>query len=149
MERTAEIAAIHKSVTVRRPVEEAFALFTEGIATWWPLATHSIYEERATTAVFESRVGGRLYEISIDGEKGVWGTVRVWAPPHRIVYSWHPGRGEETAQEVEVQFAADGVGTRVEIEHRGWERAPEQRSGYDEGWDFVLGQYVTVSAGED
>jgi uncharacterized protein YndB with AHSA1/START domain len=145
MEQTAETAAIQKSATVPRPPEEAFALFTDGIATWWPLATHSIYDEWAATAVVEGRVGGRLYELSVDGEVGVWGTISVWEPPSRIVYSWHPGRGEETAQEVEVLFTADGEGTRVAIEHRGWERAPEKRDGYDEGWDIVLGCYVDAA----
>lgn len=146
MEQTAEIAAIRKSVTVRRPLEEAFALFTDGIATWWPLATHSIYGERAKTAVFEGRLGGRVYEIADDGEEGVWGSVSVWEPPHRIVYSWHPGRGEGTAQEVEIEFVSDGNDTRVEMEHRGWERAPEKRAGYDTGWDFVLGSYADAAA---
>jgi uncharacterized protein YndB with AHSA1/START domain len=145
MQQTTEVAPIHKSVTVARPVEEAFALFTDGIATWWPLATHSIFDQRAATAVFEGRVGGRLYELSADGEEGVWGTVLVWEPPHRIVYSWHPGRGEETAQEVEIRFTAEGERTRVDLEHRGWERAPEKRPGYDEGWDVVLGHYVEAA----
>jgi uncharacterized protein YndB with AHSA1/START domain len=145
MQQTTEVAPIHKSVTVARPVDEAFALFTNGIAAWWPLATHSIFDERATTAVFEGHVGGRLYELSVDGEEGLWGTVLVWEPSHRIVYSWHPGRGEETAQEVEVRFSAEGDRTRVELEHRGWERAPEKRLGYDEGWDVVLGQYVQAA----
>jgi uncharacterized protein YndB with AHSA1/START domain len=145
MKQTAEIEAIRKSVTVRRPLEEAFAVFTEGIANWWPLATHSIFEERAATAVLEGRIGGRLYELSVDGEEGVWGTVSVWEPPNRIAYSWHPGRGSETAQEVEIRFAADGAETRVDVEHRGWERAPEKRAGYDEGWDFVLGRYVAAA----
>lgn len=148
MEQTAEIAAIRKSVTVGRPVEEAFALFTEGIATWWPLQKHSIYEERASTAVVEGWVGGRLYERSVDGEEGLWGTVRVWEPPSRIVYSWHPGRGEETAQEVEIRFTPCDEGARVEMEHRGWERAPDKRAGYDEGWDFVLGRF-TDAAGKE
>jgi uncharacterized protein YndB with AHSA1/START domain len=148
MEQTTEIAAIRKSVTVRRPIEEAFALFTDGIDTWWPLAKYSIYGERAETAVFEGRPGGRLYEISVDGEEGEWGTVSVWEPPNRVVYSWHPGRGEETAQEVEIEFVAEGDRTRVEMEHRGWERAPEKRAGYDAGWDFVLGRYVAAAGKE-
>jgi uncharacterized protein YndB with AHSA1/START domain len=148
MEQTTEIAAIRKAVTVRRPIEEAFALFTDGIDTWWPLAKYSIYGERAETAVFEGRPGGRLYEISVDGDEGVWGTVSVWEPPNRVVYSWHPGRGEETAQEVEIEFVAEGDRTRVEMEHRGWERAPEKRAGYDAGWDFVLGRYVAAAGKE-
>lgn len=145
MEKTVETSAIRKSIEVRRPVAEAFALFTDGIDRWWPLETHSIHGERARTAVLEGRVGGRLYEVSEEGEHGLWGTVTVWEPPHRLVYTWHPGRGEETAQEVEIQFVAVGGATRVELEHRGWERAPEKRAGYDEGWDFVLGRYAEAA----
>jgi uncharacterized protein YndB with AHSA1/START domain len=148
MEQTVETDAIRRAVTVPCPVEEAFALFTGGIATWWPLTTHSIFEDRAAAAIFEGRVGGRLYEVSSDGEEGVWGIVSVWEPPDRLVYTWHPGRSETTAQEVEVRFAAEGVGTRVELEHRGWERAPERRAGYDKGWDLVLGCYVEAAGAE-
>jgi uncharacterized protein YndB with AHSA1/START domain len=145
MEQTADTAVVQKTVTVARPPEEAFALFTDGLASWWPLATHSIFKDRATTAVVEGRVGGRLYELNVDGKEGIWGTVRIWEPPHRVVYSWHPGRGEETAQEVEVRFLPASGGTRVEVEHRGWERAPEKRAGYHEGWDVVLGRYVAAA----
>jgi uncharacterized protein YndB with AHSA1/START domain len=146
METTADTTAIHKSITVRRPIEEAFALFTDGIAEWWPLEKYSIHEERATTVAFEGRVGGRLYEVSDAGEEGLWGTVTAWEPPHRLAYTWHPGRGEETSQEVEIRFIPDGDGTRLELEHRGWERAPESRAGYDKGWDFVLSRYVAVAS---
>jgi uncharacterized protein YndB with AHSA1/START domain len=140
------IEAIQKSVVVPLPPEKAFELFTARMGAWWPLGgRHSLFEE-ARTAEVEGRVGGRVYEISTDGEEGVWGTVTAWEPPHRLVYTWHPGRGEETAQEVEVLFIPDGEGTRVNLEHRGWERAPGKRGSYDEGWDFVLGRYVEAAS---
>jgi uncharacterized protein YndB with AHSA1/START domain len=145
METTADTTAIRKSITVRRPIEEAFALFTDGIAEWWPLEKFSIHAERATTVAFEGRVGGRLYEVSDEGEEGLWGTVTAWEPPHRLAYTWHPGRGEETSQEVEIRFIPDGDGTRLELEHRGWERAPEARARYDKGWDTVLGRYAAAA----
>jgi hypothetical protein len=49
--------------------------------------------------------------------------------------------------EVEVRFTEDGAGaTRVDLEHRGWDRAGEgaeaKRENYDGGWDVVLGRYV-------
>ena len=40
--------------------------------------------------------------------------------------------------EVEVRFSPDGDGTRVELEHRGWEQYPtggaDERGSYDTGW---------------
>jgi uncharacterized protein YndB with AHSA1/START domain len=145
METTADTTAIRKSITVRRPIEEAFALFTDGIAEWWPLEKYSIHEERAATVAFEGRVGGRLYEVSDEGEEGLWGTVIAWEPPHRLAYTWHPGRGEETSQKVEIRFTPEGNGTRLDLEHRGWERAPESRGGYDKGWDAVLERYAAAA----
>jgi uncharacterized protein YndB with AHSA1/START domain len=142
---------LRKSVTVAMPVERAFRLYTEGIATWWPIETHSVAAENAETAVFEGRGGGRLYERATNGEEHVWGTVLVWDPPRRVVHSWHPGRGEETAQEVELVFTPDGEGTRVELAHSGWERLgdrmAEVMASYDTGWDFVLGRYVESANG--
>lgn len=141
-----EVGPITKSIVVPRSPDEAFRLFTEGIASWWPLRTHSITDPEPETAVFEPGVGGRLYERTKAGEELLWGTVTVWEPPERLGYTWHPGRGEETAQEVEIRFVREGDGTRLELEHRGWERAPEKRAGYDEGWDKVLTRYVDAAS---
>jgi uncharacterized protein YndB with AHSA1/START domain len=137
--------AIRKSVTVNRPVQEAFRLYTEGVATWWPVTTHSVEEENAETVVLESGEGGRFYERARSGEEHTWGTVLVWDPPNRIVHSWHPGRGEESAQEVEVTFTPEGDGTRVELVHTGWERLGDRMAAimanYETGWDLVLRRY--------
>jgi uncharacterized protein YndB with AHSA1/START domain len=146
MNQTTEIAPVTKTVTVNRPPEEAFRIFTDGIATWWPLETRSIYGSDATTVVLEGRVGGRLYEVSGEGKEGVWGTVTVWEPPHRLVCEWRLPPGGPVGTDLEIRFQPEGEGTRVELEHRGWERhgasAAELRGMYAAGWDDVLGRYV-------
>ena len=152
MAQRTDIAPLIKTITVERPPDEAFRLYTEGIADWWPLKTHSVTAERAETAIFEGREGGRIFERSLDGEEHVWGTVVVWDPPHRFVHTWHPGRSDDTWQEVEMRFEPHGGGTRIELEHRGWEnlgdRAAEVRTNYDTGWDYVLGECYGTAAGE-
>lgn len=54
-------------------------------------------------------------------------------------------RPEKPATEVEVTFTPDGDGTVVRLEHRHWERfgeeATEARSGYEGGWQGLLGIY--------
>jgi uncharacterized protein YndB with AHSA1/START domain len=102
--------------------EAAFGVFTEQLAAWWPLPTHSVFGDRAGGVALE---GGRLVERAVDGTESVWGEVLAWEPPHRLVLSWHPGQAPDEASEVEVRFLADGDGTRVELEHRGWERFGE------------------------
>ena len=101
--------------------------------------------------VFEAREGGRLYERLSNGEECDWGEILVWDPPNRIVLTWHPGY-EDPAEmtEIEVRFSAAGEGTLVELVHTGWERLGERRAsarnGYNEGWNYVLGKYVSRSS---
>ena len=143
--------AIRKSVVVSRPVEEAFRVFTEELAEWWPSVTHSVEKENVETLVLECSLGGRFYERAKDGTVHMWGTVLTWEPPSRIVYSWHPGRGEETAQEVAITFTSVREGTQVELVHTGWEvlgdRMADFVASYETGWDTVLARYVEAADG--
>ena len=137
--------AIRKTLTVSCSVEEAFRVYTAGADTWWPIETHSIHGERVREVVFEEREGGEVYEVTHTGERAHWATVRAWEPPSRLVLAWEVTPGV-LGTEIEVRFAPEGDGTRVELEHRGWdvlaEGAAEMRADYETGWDFVLGQYV-------
>jgi uncharacterized protein YndB with AHSA1/START domain len=139
-----------KNVVVPLDVPETFDLFTSRIATWWPLGTHSVAKERAVTCRFEAGVGGRIYEVDDRGTERSWGAVRIWEPPERVVFSWHPGRDAATAQEVEVRFSAASGGTAVHLEHRNWEslgdEAREIRRNYDTGWDLTLNRFVDGAA---
>ena len=150
MEQTVSELALRKTVEVAAPPERAFHLFTDGMAEWWPLATHSVGEERAETVVLEPRVGGRIVERTRDGEEHVWGTVTAWEPPGRVAFTWHPGRGADTEQDVEVRFEPSGSGTRVELVHTGWERLGDRAAAvyanYDRGWDLVLGERFGAAA---
>lgn len=144
--------AIMKSVQVGCSVEDAFRVFTENIGSWWPLATKSVGLEDAVNLVVEPRPGGRVYEQVRGGEEHEWGEVLAWEPPRRLVFSWHPGRARETGQEVEVRFGATGNETRVELEHRGWERlvgrTGEVPAHFVSGWEEALGRYAdAVTAG--
>jgi uncharacterized protein YndB with AHSA1/START domain len=136
------VEPVRRTVTVGRSVEEAFALFTEGISTWWPFPSHSIGGADTVAAVFKPE-SGRLYEVLADGTEHDWADIIEWSPPERFVLAWHPNPERRT--EVEVRFIAAGEGTRVELEHRGWERlgavAHEARASYVSGWTLILGKY--------
>jgi len=143
MSTQAQIEAIHKSVTVEAAVEQAFKAFTDEIATWWPLATHSYGGEKATEAVFEGREGGRVYERQEDGTEADWAEVIAWEPPQRFVLEW-----KICPSEVEVRFSYESEGvTRIDLEHRDWDRAGENaaqlRENYAGGWDVVLGTFAS------
>jgi uncharacterized protein YndB with AHSA1/START domain len=139
------IEVVRKTVTVDCSVEEAFRVFTADAMSWWPVESHSIHGKVAEI-VFEPRVGGEVYEVSETGERGFWASVLEWEPPSRLVLAWNILNREGDLTEVEVRFSPDGGGTRVDLEHRGWElvadAASEKRDSYDAGWEVVLGTFV-------
>jgi uncharacterized protein YndB with AHSA1/START domain len=80
--------------------------------------------------------------------------VLTWEPPRLLVFSWQidPDRTPQPdpgkASEVEVRFAEEpGEGTRVDFEHRGFDRhgdgAEAYRAAMDsaQGWDYILDRY--------
>ena len=139
---------VHVTVTIARAPEDVFRVFTRDIAEWWPLPTHSVAADtfegkvRAETVVFEGRVGGRIYERMSDGREVDWGQVLVWEPPHRVIFSWKPNLDPVPPTEVEVSFNQEGSATRVDLEHRGWERLGKEglrkRQIYERGWPGVI-----------
>jgi hypothetical protein len=144
MSETTVVAAVVKVVTVSCPVERAFTVFTREVGSWWPTETHSLHPGEVEQVVWEETEGGAVYEIATSGERAQWATVLRWEPPHRVVIAWQVNP-DRLGTEVEVRFTPDGDGTRVELEHRGWESladGAEMRESYDTGWDHVLARLV-------
>ncbi len=119
---------VQKSITVAASPQRAFEVFTAGIDSWWP-RSHHIGKSPMTQGVIEGFVGGRCYSRQEDGTECDWGQILAWEPPSRLVMAWmiteawgyQPDLAKSS--EVEIRFSAleDG-GTRVDLEHRGFER---------------------------
>lgn len=133
---------IRKTVLVDFAPAEAFELFTARIASWWPVGTHSYAGDAVKDVVLEPQVGGRLYEVTDDGEQD-WGKVLAWDPPNGFLLDWQIG--EACGTEVEVRFSPEGPGARVELEHRGFS-ASDPRERYAGGWDVVLAPFVETAS---
>jgi uncharacterized protein YndB with AHSA1/START domain len=136
------------SFEVSCPVDHAFDVWTSKIARWWP-ADHSVSGENGMQVVLEGRPGGRIFERTSSGTEHEWGEVVVWEPPSRLLYLWHLRRDRADATEVEIRFIDQGdETTRVEIEHRGWERLGAQgetwRNANRSGWSTLLPHYVAA-----
>jgi uncharacterized protein YndB with AHSA1/START domain len=144
------IDSIRLSFEVACPVEHAFAVWTTSIDQWWP-RDHTVSAATGLTVVLEARPGGRIFEREASGVEHDWGEVTVWEPPARLGYTWHLNRDRTDATDVEIRFVADGEAvTRVEIEHRGWERlGAEAASWHDRnagGWSTLLPHYIAACA---
>lgn len=137
---------IVKSVVLPISRDRAFDLFTDQIADWWPLATHSLLSAAGKIPVrvqFEPFEGGRLFETSDTGETIAWGEVTAWDKGKHLGFSWHVGSTPDRATQVDVAFEpADQGGTRITLTHSNWEvlgdQAPELHGNYTQGWDGVL-----------
>ena len=133
---------IRQSTMVRSSAEHAFDVFVRTLDQWWPLRTHSQGQQEVVGVTFEERVGGRVYETWADGQTRTWGTLLAWEPPTRFVLTWDIISPPVT--EVELTFQALGPAlTRVQVEHRGWERLTEEqvrdvRGDYSNGWAYIL-----------
>jgi hypothetical protein len=149
---------LRKSVTVNTGIEHAFSVFTEGIDTWWP-RSHHVGESPLATMVIDGRVGGRCYGRSVDGTECPWGRVTAWDPPRRFALAWmldaaftfNPDIAQ--ASEVEVTFTAvEGDATRVDLEHRHFERhgaaGAQVRTGVGSpnGWGDLLRLFAETAA---
>ncbi len=135
------IEPLRLSFEVGCPPAHAFDTWTQRASTWWPTA-HTVTHHPQALVVFEPRVGGRIYERTPSGEQVEWGSITAWEPPRRLVYQWRIATDPANATEVEIAFVDLGDRTRVEIEHRGWERLAERGSSWRDanqaGWDGVV-----------
>lgn len=151
--RAAGDGAVRRTIDVPLAIGEAFDLFTIGMIQWWP-HEYTFSEDSLEAIAFEPVSGGRWYERDGDGREITWGTVRAWSAPERLVVTWQvtprrtpepdPARGSE----VEVAFTpGSSSSTRVDLEHRAFDRQGEEgeqmRAGMDsdEGWTKILDCY--------
>jgi uncharacterized protein YndB with AHSA1/START domain len=146
---TVIIAPVRKRVVVNVDPALAFEIFTGGIDRWWP-KSHSMGGAPFRTARIEPFEGGRWYAEREDGTDFCIAHVRVWEPGRRVVFRWEITAGWKrdaaNPSELEVNFIADGDATRVELEHRDFDRvgqdAGEQfRSDVERGWPGLLDIY--------
>ncbi len=142
------IKPVQKSVRVPLDPDQAFTLFTDRIADWWPLEIHSLSAHRLKQAssglTIEPRVGGHILEACADGETRPWATITAWEPGKRLTVSWYVGRPEAEATEVDIVFEPAEGGTSLNLTHSGFEAlgddAQSTRDGYNQGWVGVLSE---------
>jgi hypothetical protein len=123
--RTSETARVTTFVAVEP--HDAFEVFTEETDLWWRRGVRFRGGGDGSVVRFDGTK--RLLEVSPAGEAFEIGRVLAWEPGSRLLLEWRArafAPGEKT--EVEVRFERAEGGTRVTIEHRGWDSiAPEHR----------------------
>lgn len=150
------VASVKQSIVVEAPLARAFKVFTEDFGSFKP-REHNLLAVPIAETVFETHVGGNIYDRGVDGSECRWARVLAFEPPHRVLLSWDisPRWQIETdparTSEWEVRFIAETAArTRVELEHRhldrhgqGWESERDGVAG-DQGWPLYLQRFARL-----
>ena len=154
MSTQASDTSTQHSIVVEAPIERAFSVFTDDFGSFKP-PDHNLLDVEIAETVFESHVGGNIYDRGVDGSECRWARVLAYEPPNRVVFSWDISpywqleADPDRTSEVEVRFIAETPDrTRVELEHRnldrhgdGWEGVREGVHG-DQGWRLYLDRFA-------
>ena len=135
-------------LNVPLPPQQAFAVFSEQMDTWWPrrgVFPYSFAPESTQPLHirFEAGLGGRYYETFADGSEYVIGRTTAWEPPARLAYTWRDPvwPGETT---IELRFSAREEGTVVDYRQSGFAAAgvPDLAAYYQIGCEQTLAAYI-------
>ncbi|HEU0024273.1 MAG TPA: SRPBCC family protein [Thermoleophilaceae bacterium] len=154
MTTQAQDTSARTSIVVDAPIGRAFSVFTDGFGSFKP-PEHNMLQVEIAETVFESHVGGHIYDRGVDGSECRWARVLAYEPPNRVVFSWDISpqwqieADLEKTSEVEVRFTSETPErTRVELEHRhldrhgaGWEQERDGVGG-DQGWPLYLQRFA-------
>ncbi|KIT15876.1 ArsR/SmtB family transcription factor [Jannaschia aquimarina] len=114
------------SVHVRLNPAEAWAMFTDGLATWWPVSRLSVSASESGALPMAVVFGDEaIRETTFDGAEHVWARIVEHVAADRLILDWcldYDGR-------TEIRFAAEAGGCRVSVD------APDEAGSF---WDFAL-----------
>ena len=115
------------SLRVAATPVRAFDVFVREIGAWWrPNGLFRFTPGTPGTLAFEPWPGGRFTETLASGEVYEIGHITRWEPGARLGFTWRQAMfAPEQITEVEVRFEEASGETRVTVEHRGWERVPQ------------------------
>jgi hypothetical protein len=150
---------VRQSITVKSSREHTFNVFVRDIGLWWPLEPFSLGKDRIRTVTFERELGGRVFETWDDGTVREWGRVLDWRPHECFAMTWNI---TGTPTEVELRFTAEAERcTRVDLEHRGWEKLTEAQlseacalpggylgGSFRAGWARILDSFTLFTESE-
>lgn len=142
---SAETARVTTFVAVSP--EDAFEVFTDEIDLWWRRGPRfRNFGGDGSELCFERDGGGRRLVERQAGQVFEIGRVLIWEPGRRLLFEWRVRNfapGEVT--EVELRFEPLGDGTRVTLEHRGWDAIrgdhPARHGLHERAFGSMLGQH--------
>lgn len=137
---------LQKRITLDCAPVLAFRVFTNDMAKWWPMDTHSVSAGNnvlPAKLILECGGCGRIVEIDGNGKAHPWGHFQDFQTPFRVLIAWHVDDTPDHSTYIEVVFGMETNGvTTVVLTHSGWDifgdDAEKEYSRYDADWDVVF-----------
>jgi hypothetical protein len=141
--------AVRVTTVVAVEAGTAWDVFTRDVDAWWRRGPRFRWRhDRDGELRFEGGEGGRLVEaVPGDAEQDFEvGRIRVWEPGRRLVFDFRVlDFAPHEVTQVEVRFEPADGGTRVTVEHRGWQALagdhPARRGLDGTAFDALIGTW--------
>ena len=155
---TDEQTRVRREIVVDVPADRAFRVFTEQFDRIKP-RDHNLLPVPIAETVFETHVGGHVYDRGEDGSECRWARVLAFDPPERFVISWDIGRLAAGVRSRPHQRGGGAFRARGSGPHPGRARAPAPRPAWrglaggtrrvagEAGWPLYLQRYADLVSG--
>ncbi len=134
---------LRRDVTTRLTQGEAWTLFCEDIAVWWPVARVSLSAladgALPQAVTLDLRPGGRLTEVLFDGTVGDWASVTEATNGLSLALDWALGLAKPSPVPVRVTFAGEDGGSRITL------ATPDESVAAAAMWDAVLERFAAAA----
>ncbi len=125
MTNTREAETVRVSIDLAVDPLAAFVAFTDDVDQWWARGPKNRFRAPWVGIMrFKPGPHGRLIEIYDDETNDHFevGHITAWEPGQRLAFTWRiPNFAPDEITHVEIRFEPIDSGTRVTLEHRGWE----------------------------
>jgi Activator of Hsp90 ATPase homolog 1-like protein len=129
---------------LRCSAEQAFDVYAYRIAEWWH-PDYTANPETLESVIIEPRVGGRVLATrTVEGDF-TWGSVTVWEPARRLVYTSTLAQSSAHPSEINVRFHPHEDGCQVHFEHGGWNHSNVSDRGKFSDWPLILDRYAALA----
>ncbi len=135
------VAGLRRELSTRLTPAEAWRLFCEDIAIWWPVARVSLSALSAGAlpqgVTLDGWPGGRLGEVLFDGSLGDWARVTEARPGALLALDWRLGLAAEAP--LRLAFQGEDGGSRLVL------TSPDDSAEAREMWDAVLDRFAAAA----
>lgn len=125
MTNAGEAETVRVSIDLAVDPHAAFVAFTEDVDQWWASGAKNRFRAPWVGIMrFEPGPHGRLVEVYDDETNDLYevGRITAWEPGKRLAFTWRiPNFAPDEITHVNITFEPIDSGTRITLEHHGWE----------------------------